>query len=315
MSTPAARSSLLMVAGVFVLALIGIGFLVLSIFLLTRPKAPKNTLVAPTLAFTSVVVIPTTTPAPPTNTPEPTATATTPPTETPPAEPSATEFVAQARIVQPANVRGGPGLTYPVLGGLNSGDTAALLGRDASAQWFAIQYALGPNGVGWVSALVATVDGSVNDLPVVAADAPPPAATSAPPTATNPPAATNPPPPSATPQLGARGIVANSFSVENASAAVGQDVWFNFEVKNTSSAAVAYGVLAAHTDAGVTAQSWTNESLDPGETLTWRDHINFPAAGTYQLYLGICFGDKNACLSGGAGWDRLSNNITITIIN
>ena len=306
----------MLVAGVFVLALVGVGFLALSIFLLTRPKAPAANTPIPTLAFTSVVSIPTTTPAPPTNTPEPTATVTTPPTETAPAEPSATEFVAQASIVQPANVRSGPGLTYGVLGGLNSGDTAVLLGRDASAQWFAIEYALGPNGVGWVSALVATVSGNVNDLPVIDAAAPPPAATNAPaPTNTSAPAATNAPQPSATPQLGARGIVANSFSVENASAAVGQDVWFNFSVKNTSSGTVNYGVLAAHTDAGVTAQSWTNESLDAGETLTWRDHINFPTAGTYQLYLGICFSDKNACLTGGAGWDKLSSSITITIIN
>jgi hypothetical protein len=155
----------------------------------------------------------------------------------------------------------------------------------------------------------------VQALPVIAAEAPPPAATNAPaPTNTNPPANTQPPAATATsaPQ-GSHGIVANSFSVESASAAPGQDVWFNFEVKNTSQSVVNYGALAAHTDVGVTAQSWTNEKLDPGQTLTWRDHINFPSAGTYQLYLGICYGDKNACLSGGASWDRLSSYITITI--
>jgi hypothetical protein len=90
-------------------------------------------------------------------------------------------------------------------------------------------------------------------------------------------------------------------------------VWFNFEVKNTSNSAVAYGVLAAHTDVGVTAQSWTNETLDAGETLTWRDHLEFSAPGTYQLYLGICFSDRNTCLASGASWDRLSNYVTITI--
>lgn len=304
-----------MVAGTIVLAVVGLGFLVLAIFTLTRPRATTTgTPVAPTLAFTSVVAIPTTTPAPPTNTPEPTATATDLPTEVPPTAPEATAVVLRTTIVLPANVRSGPSLTYPILGGLNTGDVADLLGRDASAQWYAISYALGPNGVGWVSGQVATVEGDVQALPIVAADAPPPAgATSAPPTATNAPAATNAPQPSATsaPQ-GARGVVANSFTVENSSAAVGQDVWFNFEVKNTSQSAVTYGALAAHTDVGVTAQSWTNESLDPGEVLSWRDHINFSAPGTYQLYLGICFADKNACLAG-AAWDRLSNYITITI--
>jgi hypothetical protein len=156
----------------------------------------------------------------------------------------------------------------------------------------------------------------VGALPVLEAGAPPPAATQAP-AATNtnpPPANTQPPQPTATsaPQ-GSHGIVANSFSVENAQAAPGQDVWFNFEVRNTSQDVVNYGALAAHTDVGVTAQSWTNEKLNPGQVLTWRDHINFPAAGTYQLYLGICYGDKNSCLANGASWDRLSNYITITI--
>ncbi len=304
-----------MVAGIFVLAVVGVGFMALAIYTLARPQTPARATARPTLAFTSVVAIPTTTPAPPTHTPEPTATVTAPPTEAPTTEPVATEIVARANIVQPANVRTGPGLTYRVLGGLNRGDSAVLMGRDASAQWFAIAYELGPNGIGWVSALVATVDVDVQALTIIAADAPPPA--SAPTNTSAPPANTNAPPPpgptaTSAPQ-GSRGVVANSFSVENASAAVGQDVWFNFEVKNTSQSAVAYGALAAHTDVGVTAQSWTNESLAPGQVLSWRDHVNFSAVGTYQLYLGICYGDKNACLSGGAGWDRLSNYITITI--
>lgn len=305
-----------MVAGIFVLAVVGVGFLSLAIYTLTRPSAPAAATDLPTLAFTSVVAIPTTTPAPPTNTPEPTLAPTEPPTEAPPTEPAATAVVLRTNIVLPANVRSGPGLTYPILGGLNTGDVADLLGRDASAQWFAISYALGPNGVGWVSSQVATYDGDVQALPVVTADAPPPpGATSVPPTATNPPAATSAPQPTATtgPQ-GARGVIGVSFSVENSTAAVGQDVWFNFEVRNTSQSVVAYGALAAHTDAGVTAQSWTAETLDPGETLgPWRDHINFSAPGTYQLYLGICFADKNTCLTPGSSWDRLSNYITITI--
>jgi uncharacterized protein YraI len=171
-----------MVVGTVVLAVVGVSFLALAIYNLTRPNTPGAATALPTLAFTSEVAIPTTTPAPPTDTPAPTATATEPPTEAPPTEPAATEVVAKTSIVQPANVRGGPGLTYAILGGLNPGDTADLLGRDASAQWFAIAYALGPNGVGWVSNLVATVEGDVQALPVLEADSPPPAsvATAAP---------------------------------------------------------------------------------------------------------------------------------------
>jgi hypothetical protein len=101
--------------------------------------------------------------------------------------------------------------------------------------------------------------------------------------------------------------------VRNTTVAKGQDIWFEFQVVNTAPADVQFAVLAAHTDVGFTAQSWTNETLAPGQTLTWRDHINIGAPGTYQVYLGICFSSKDACLTGGAPWERLSNSITVTI--
>jgi hypothetical protein len=316
-SSPA-RFPILPFAGLFLLAVVGVGLLALSIYSLTRAPAGADTPTV-TLAATSIVSIPTTTPQPPTEppsaTPEPSATSA--PSDTPlPEGPPTTQALAVVRIAAPANVRSGPGLTYAILGGLNTGDTAPVSGRDASSQWFAIGYESGPNGIGWVSNLVATFDGDVQSLPVMEANEPPPAATQPPaapaPTNTNPapaaPTNTSPPPVS-----GARGIVANSFSIENTTAAAGADVWFNFEVRNTSQNSVSYGALAAHTDAGFTAQSWTNETFDPGETLTWRDHINIGTPGTYQVYLGICFDSKNACLSGGAPWERLSASITVTI--
>jgi len=47
--------------------------------------------------------------------------------------------------------------------------------------------------------------------------------------------------------------------------------------------------------------------------LTLDDHINFPAAGTYQVYLGICYASHDACKTGGAPWTRLSEKTTVTI--
>jgi uncharacterized protein YraI len=301
------------------LAVIGVGLLALAVYTLSRPSASADN---PTLtvAATSIVSIPTTTPLPPTDPPTATLEPTTAPlpSETPTLEaPVATEVPALVNIVAPANVRSGPGLTYAVLGGLNTGDQAPVVGRDASSQWFAIGYDLGPNGVGWVSIQVASFDGDEQSLPVMEANEPPPPAATVPPQApaatnTNPapavPTNTSPPPVS-----GARGIVANSFSIENTTAAAGADVWFNFEVRNTTQNGVAYGALAAHTDVGFTAQSWTNETLAAGQVLTWRDHINIGSPGTYQVYLGICFDSKNACLSGSGVWERLSNSITVTI--
>ncbi len=118
--------------------------------------------------------------------------------------------------------------------------------------------------------------------------------------------------PTSTSTYNSRGIQGNSFSVENTSVSVNAEVWFDFQVTNTSATSVYYTALAAHTDVGYSAWSWTNQSLDPGQTLSWRDHMHFPYAGTYQLYLGICYGsDVNACKS--QSWDRLSPSVSVYV--
>jgi hypothetical protein len=320
MSTPPspARFPLIAILGIAALALVGLVLLALAIVNIAR--APNNTLAATaTIPTTQIVSIPTTTPQPPTNTPAPTE----PPTEIPSATldvPTATATPAPLlTITRPANVRTGPGLDFPIVAGINTGETVPAIGRDSTGEWFAISFAGGTNGVGWISALVATLDGLVNDLPIIESGPPPP---TAPPGSTQPPAATNPPlntavPPTNTPAVsGARGIISAPdapFRVENTTVAAGGDIWFNFKVINTTSADISYGVLAAHTDQGFTAQSWTNEVLKAGASLTWRDHLNIGTAGTYQVYLGICFAGKDACLTGGAAWDRLSPSVTVTV--
>jgi hypothetical protein len=107
--------------------------------------------------------------------------------------------------------------------------------------------------------------------------------------------------------------VGNAFSVENLVVGAGQDIWFNFKVTNTTDAPISYSVLAAHVDNGPNAQSWTEAVLGARQELNWRDHINISAPGTYQLYLGICYGGKNACLANQAAWERLSNSVTVTV--
>jgi uncharacterized protein YraI len=237
--------------------------------------------------------------------PVPPAQATTavPPTAPPTADLS-------LKILQPANVRSGPGLVYPVISGLQAGTSVPIEGRDASGQWYAVRTgAL----VGWVSGIVASYGGDVSALPVIAAPPTPlPTATPVPPTATPvpptaPPAATKPPS-----SYSSRGIVGVSFGVANPNVSVNEQIWFGFTVTNSTNDTVEYSALAAHTDAGYTAWSWTMQRLKPGETLEWRDNIKFDKAGTYQLYLGICYaGSVEACKT--APWDRLSPNVTITV--
>ena len=224
-------------------------------------------------------------------------------------------------IILPANVRSGPGTNYPILGGLNTGETPTVVGRDSSSTWFAIASDLpgSTGGVAWVSSLVSTFDGDAASLAVIEAGAAPaPAAatstTGAPapgPTNTSgaPAAPTNTSPP---PVSGAQGLVANYFHVNKTTVAAGELIWFQFQVVNTSASTVSFGMLAAHTDVGFTAKSW-NEALVAGRTLTHEDHIIITTPGTYQLYLGVCFKDSTTCTTGAQTWDRLSNYVTITV--
>jgi len=311
------RFNLLAVLGIFVLAVIGVAFLVLGVVLLSRGGTglPASAAASPThlaAASTQVVLIPTTTQSPPTATPVPTDVL--PSATVPPASPTAAASATSAALItisRPANVRTGPGQTYPIIGGINVGETAPAIGRDSSSQWFAISFAAGQNGTGWVSALVATYAGNVNDLPVVEAAAPPP-----PPQATAVPATNTgaPPPPQATstPNVqGAGGIQTQLWQMHKTSGATNESMFFDFKVVNTTGTAITYGILAAHTDVGVTADSW-HDPLQPGKLLSWTDHINFPNPGTYQVYLGICYDSHDVCKAGGT-WVRLSNSIAVTI--
>jgi len=138
------------------------------------------------------------------------------------------------------------------------------------------------------------------------------------PPSNNPPPATSTPvavPPTPTSQPGAggtNGIATLQFNMHQTIGTPHQDMFFTFQVVNNTASAIHYGILAAHTDQGVTADSW-HDPLLPGKSVLWTDHINFPNTGTYQVYLGICYGDHNSCKSGSAPWTRLSDSVTVTI--
>jgi TolB protein len=109
-----------------------------------------------------------------TQTPKPTATLTAAPSSTPPVDPL---LIAQSTV----NVRAGPGTNYPVIGQLAARQSAKITGRNASNEWWQIDF---DRGVGWVSAsVVEETIGALAAIPVVAA----------PPTPTSPPTATAPP--------------------------------------------------------------------------------------------------------------------------
>ncbi len=150
------------------------------------PAATPTALSRPT--NTVVPADPTATPPPPTATAVPPTVA---PTVTPTAAVTATALPQKPRVVadSTANLRGGPGTIYPMIGQMTPGKEVDIIGRNASGDWWRIAW----DGAGqaWVAGLVVRVLGPI-DTVAVAKDipAPPPTNTPAPP-----PAPTAPPKP------------------------------------------------------------------------------------------------------------------------
>ena len=76
------------------------------------------------------------------------------------------------------NVRSGPSLTYPVLGQLQQGETARVIGALADNSWVIIDYR---GQQGWLATYLLDVTGDLDSVPLVT---PPPTPTLPPPTAT-----------------------------------------------------------------------------------------------------------------------------------
>ncbi len=156
---------------------------------------------------------------------------------------------------------------------------------------------------------------------------PEPTATTAPiPTAVIRPTAVppTPVPPTAVPPTAAppttNGLTALHFAVQPRSVLqVNQPVWFEFSIGNSAGGPVPFGALGVMPKKGGADRpdwyqhSWGgNNDAIPANGLQWEDNIRLPETGAYTLRLVICFGDYNACRSGGP-WVTLSQEIPITI--
>jgi uncharacterized protein YraI len=90
------------------------------------------------------------------------ATATIQPTATPavlptlPAAASSPACTPQVTADTVVNVRGGPGIGYPIVGSLNEGQAATVDGKNEDSTWWYIEYPSAPNAHGWVADSVTT---------------------------------------------------------------------------------------------------------------------------------------------------------------
>lgn len=222
---------------------------------------------------------------PPTDTPVPAPTQE--PTAVPPtATPVAADIVAGT---DGANVRSGPGTNFTRLGYLDPGAQAPVTGR--YSDWWQIDYAGTP---AWVYAEIVTP----SHTDAVSEVQPPSSPTSPPAPPTDIPVPTDTPLPAATPTpeqpAEVRGLRPNDYSVEGAPGpfGAGSSIWFNMEITNTTPDRVYFDALGTWVqETGQFQKSWTDQKFSPSEHFTWRDHIEIPDAGTYNLWMTICFTD------------------------
>mgnify|MGYP005840214935 CR=1 FL=1 len=155
-----------------------------------------------------------------------------------------------------------------------------------------------------------------------------------PPTLTPPPSPSRPPTaypvrPTATPRPrptdtpaprpGAHGVIGRLRTRESRSDyAVGEQVFFVFEVENPTDQDIRFGILGLKADKNVDFQtSWTSDVYDhkfkAHDVFRNEDRIIFPAAGTYTVRLAVCFSTYSVCRGAGADWEEFAPGVVVNV--
>ena len=238
-----------------------------------------------------------------TRTGQPTATG----TPAPAASVTPTPTVTQANVVTinaQANVRTGPSTAYPIALRLTASQTAPVIGRDSAGHWFEITIDGAPGGIGWVSTLAATYAGDINSLPVVQPAGPPPT-----PAASSTPVA----PPTNTGVPNINGIQTLLFRMHKTTGAINESLFFDFQVVNITGSPITYGILAAHTDQGYTAELVARPAAAGQGAHLGRPHQLLGAWNIPGATWAFATASHDACKTGGAAWTKLSASTSVTI--
>lgn len=133
---------------------------------------------------------------------------------------------------------------------------------------------------------------------------------------------TNTPVPSGPQPTNARGLVGQSFVLQDwrSSLTPGGQIWYEWRVGNTSGAGVSYstiGVMPRRNGQDVVAwyqNNWGgNNDVMPPEGLSWPSWMAIPETGDYTIRLVVCFDGFQNCLSGGGTFHTLSQEIPVSI--
>lgn len=141
------------------------------------------------------------------------------------------------------------------------------------------------------------------------------------PTAVPQPPTATPVPAPPVPQIGANGLVASHFAVqERAQLVVNGEIWFEFTISNATGNPVPFDALGVMPRKdGVDRTEWYqnswggNDDSIPVGGLSWDDHLHVAEAGNYTLRMVVCF-DGAACRAHTGTWHTLSAEIPVTIV-
>jgi uncharacterized protein YraI len=184
------------------------------------------------------------------------------------------------------NVRSGPGVDHPVIGGLREGQAAQITGKNPEGTWWQIVYPLDSGGRGWVSGGAQYSKASnAQGVPVV--EGPPLPAGTPTPTATPTPTPTVPAPPHPSKP------VIYSFTADRNTITAGESVVLRWDLANAQAAYLRYGGLeeavVAPGNKTVSPAVTTVYTLiarnEAGETTAQLTITVNPAVAQYDLYV------------------------------
>lgn len=97
--------------------------------------------------------------------------------------------------------------------------------------------------------------------------------------------------------------------------AVGERIFTRIEVTNVTTERVLFGILGLLTSTGQFQTSWSNGSIEAGQTFRHEDGLVFQTAGRYTIQLSMCFARKDACVSGQAedSWTRFKPVLEVQV--
>ena len=139
---------------------------IVVVLLISACNLPNQTILAPLVSRTPVPATPISAVSTPTQVPLETLlaipTSTFVPTSTP-------RLALASPINQPVNCRYGPSTAYAVVGGLEVGRQAEIVGKNIDVTWWYVKNPSNPSTFCWLAANVINTVGRIDALPVVAA--------------------------------------------------------------------------------------------------------------------------------------------------